>query len=102
MTCYFIYMPEYYDWILFGSKASNVSFAKAEAFTANIGGKAVGDSNDEEGTTSTGNVWYWYYDEFIRTRLDQYSPIGSLEIKGMNNYSKTFSPKYYSTFMGLY
>ncbi len=102
MTYYFIYMPEYYDWILCGSKASVVSFAKAEAFTANIGGKAVSDSNDDQGSTSTGNTWSWYYDEFIRTRSNNYSPIGSLEIKGMNNYSKTFSPKYYNTFIGLY
>lgn len=103
MDYFFVYIPQYYDWVLCGSKAVNISFARSEALACNINGKAVADSKTYgTSNSSTGKAWNWYVDNYFSTGRCVYSPIGSFTINGMYNSSTTFSPKYYSTFMGLY
>lgn len=107
MRYYFLYIPEYAEWNIIGSKA-NLSFTRNEAFVGNIKGKLVNETKEYpivNSSTGDGVSARIICRDFLSSRRAQNYPIGSLTITSQLNNSKrkilVFEPKYFSTLNGL-
>lgn len=90
------------SWHQCGSRASNISFARSDSFSANINGRAYADSkNYPTWTSSTGHSWSWYLEKFVSSALPTHDSIGKIKIYRNSSLVHTFSPAFISNPMGL-
>ena len=102
MTYYYVYIPEYQQWVICGSRASEISISRSDGFAANIGGSSETMTKDfPKEYSSTGRNYLWYIEQFANDRSNHFSPVGYFTITGIDESSFKFYPKYYTTLSGL-
>lgn len=94
MTYYFVYMPQYPQWVLTGSRA-DAKISISEILKANVDGSIKTDKRDLEDECSTGESWYWYLENFVRTSNTTHHKLGYFTLKCMNQSVVTFEPLYF-------
>lgn len=95
MTYYYIYMPQYPQWVLIGSRANNVRIVIDEVFHMVLNGKIYPSSRQMDHTFETGKTWYWYIDNFVKTQEPTHHIIGKYTLYGMDKAIYEFAPTYY-------
>ena len=94
MTYYIVYMPQYPPGVLTGSRA-DAKISISEILKANVDGSIKTDKRDLEDECSTGESWYWYLENFVRTSNTTHHKLGYFTLKCMNQNVVTFEPLYF-------
>ena len=93
MTYYYIQVNG--TWYEAGSRAYEITMARVDSFTGNIGGQAVSWQKEfNRYSGATGRSWYWYVEEFVKTGDATHHPYGSFTVNGYNGLSSIFTPGY--------
>lgn len=96
MTYIYIYDEAYSSWVLCGSRAHNLSFARADSLAANIGGNAVAETYSFPNVTSrTGESPAWYLLNYVQNHTGHHDYPGYITVSGMNGSNTAFAPLYF-------
>lgn len=100
MTYY--YIKDGGVWYNCGSRANDVSFARIDSMTANIGGEPFGEAKPAtKWSSSAGHSWYWYLEEFIENNRVVHNSIGAIDIYKDDELVGEFEPVYVYNPYGL-
>ena len=100
MTYY--YIKDGGVWYNCGSRANDVSFARIDSMTANIGGEPFAEAKPAtKWSSSAGHSWYWYLEEFVENNRIVHNSIGSIDLYKDDELVGEFEPVYVYNPYGL-
>lgn len=93
MMYIYVYLPDVGEWLLCGTRAPNISYARAEYLIANVDGTAVSDLKDYSTvSSSTGSAASTYVRNYINDRNHKIDYIGSFTVNTYNGETIRFTP----------
>jgi hypothetical protein len=96
MMYVYVYVPNS-GWCLCGTRAPNITIARAEYWVSNINGKAVSYSKSyPTQNSSTGSAAYTYAQTGVTVGNHTIDRIGSFVVNGKDNITTRFTPSFAS------
>ena len=93
MMYIYVYLPDVGEWMLCGTRAPNISYARGEYLAANVDGNAVVDVKKYPTvSSSTGSAASTYVRNYINDRYHKIDYIGSFTVNTYDDETIRFTP----------